>query len=307
MAHHFTSYTMQVSHMRQKFYWVATFLWVFSCFAEYRYDLSVCMIFRDEAPYLKEWIEFHRLVGVEHFYLCSHNSKDNYKEILKPYIKQGIVELKEIRDMNDHVVKFNKVQCGFYSKCLKKMRNVSKWVAFIDSDEFLFPVQEFSLVKLLKSYEQFGGVAANWQFFGTSFIGNLPPGQLLIEHLIHCAPLNFEENKHIKSIVQPIYTSHFINPHFAIYFPGYYQVNTDKQEFKDHKSPYVQVDQLRINHYWTRDEHYFWNFKVPRQNQFWGKLQAERANEMLTLFNQETDFTIQRFVPKLKKKMKGVE
>jgi hypothetical protein len=25
--------------------------------------LSICAIFKDEAPYLPEWIEFHRLVG----------------------------------------------------------------------------------------------------------------------------------------------------------------------------------------------------------------------------------------------------
>lgn len=34
----------------------------------YSVYLAVCAIFRDEAPYLAEWIEFHRLVGVEHFY-----------------------------------------------------------------------------------------------------------------------------------------------------------------------------------------------------------------------------------------------
>ena len=31
--------------------------------------LSICAVYRDEGPYLREWIEFHRLVGVERFYL----------------------------------------------------------------------------------------------------------------------------------------------------------------------------------------------------------------------------------------------
>ena len=39
--------------------------------------LSICAIYRDEAPYLVEWIEFHRLVGVEHFYLY-----DGFKRLL---------------------------------------------------------------------------------------------------------------------------------------------------------------------------------------------------------------------------------
>jgi hypothetical protein len=60
---------------------------------EYKYDLAICAIFQDEAPYLKEWIEFHRLVGVEHFYLYNHRSRDHYQEVLKPYILSGLVEL----------------------------------------------------------------------------------------------------------------------------------------------------------------------------------------------------------------------
>ena len=33
------------------------------------YDLAVVAIFKDEAPYLKEWLDYHLAAGVEHFYL----------------------------------------------------------------------------------------------------------------------------------------------------------------------------------------------------------------------------------------------
>ena len=33
------------------------------------YDLAVVAIFKDEARYLKEWLDYHLLAGVEHFYL----------------------------------------------------------------------------------------------------------------------------------------------------------------------------------------------------------------------------------------------
>ena len=58
-----------------------------------QYKVSVCAIFKNEAPYLKEWIEFNRIVGVEHFYLYNNNSEDNYEEIIAPYIKKGLVTL----------------------------------------------------------------------------------------------------------------------------------------------------------------------------------------------------------------------
>src|ERR1700733_4250019 len=60
---------------------------------KFKYQLAICAIFRDEAPYLKEWIEFHKLVGVEHFYLYNNCSEDDYSAVLQTYIDQEEVEL----------------------------------------------------------------------------------------------------------------------------------------------------------------------------------------------------------------------
>ncbi|MGC1878452.1 MAG: glycosyltransferase family 92 protein [Rhabdochlamydiaceae bacterium] len=46
----------------------------------YDFEVSVATIFRDEARFLKEWIEFHKLIRVEHFYLYNHRSQDNLKK-----------------------------------------------------------------------------------------------------------------------------------------------------------------------------------------------------------------------------------
>ena len=48
---------------------------------EAKYNVSICAIFKNEALYLKEWIEFHRIVGIEHFYMYNNNSEDNFREI----------------------------------------------------------------------------------------------------------------------------------------------------------------------------------------------------------------------------------
>ncbi len=34
-----------------------------------KYYFSICAIFKDESLSIKEWIEYHKLIGVEHFYL----------------------------------------------------------------------------------------------------------------------------------------------------------------------------------------------------------------------------------------------
>ena len=65
-------------------------------FAEERldkYTLSICAIFSNESPFLNEWIEYHRLVGVDHFYLFNNGSNDDYLNCLTPYLEKGMITL----------------------------------------------------------------------------------------------------------------------------------------------------------------------------------------------------------------------
>lgn len=268
------------------------------CEAEYKYNLAICAIFQDEAPYLKEWIEFHRLMGVEHFYLYNHRSRDHYKKVLRPYITSGLVELIDKPKVANRIKVFNRLQCKCYTDCLIQARGVSKWIAFIDIDEYLFPVYRDNLPDVLKEYEDFGGLYANWRIFGTSYIRKIPKEQLLIESLTLCTPKSFPANHYVKSIVRPEHASHFPNPHHPVYFAGYYQVNTDKIPFEGpFLSSYVQTNKLRINHYWTRDEDFLYRIKIPRQKKWGGN---PNAQEITQGTNIEKDETILRFVPDLK-------
>jgi hypothetical protein len=118
--------------------------------------LAVCSMFRDEAPYLKEWIEFHLSEGVEHFYLYDDNSSDDYLSVLKPFIDLGVVSL----EMGG-----GRHQVQIYNDCLSRMRG--RWVAFLDVDEFLFDTQEASLKTLLQTHESNAAVIVFWKLFGS--------------------------------------------------------------------------------------------------------------------------------------------
>ena len=54
-----------------------------------RVYLAACTIYRDDADYLGEWIEFHRLVGVERFVLYDNGSTDDHLDVLAPYLEEG--------------------------------------------------------------------------------------------------------------------------------------------------------------------------------------------------------------------------
>ena len=55
--------------------------------------MGIATMFYNEAPYLKEWIEYHRLAGVDHFWMYNNNSTDHWQEVLQPYIAEKLVEV----------------------------------------------------------------------------------------------------------------------------------------------------------------------------------------------------------------------
>ncbi len=266
----------------------------------YEHEIAICAIFKDEGPYLKEWLEFHKLVGVQHFYLYDHGSTDCYLEALKPYIDKGEVSLYHTNTCQDE--HFNRLQCQTYTDTAKNLAGVVKWIAFLDIDEFLFPIEKFYLQDVLKNYEDCIGIGVNWQMFGTSYIEKIPEDKLLIETLVRCAPKNYISNFHVKSISRPEHILFFIDPHTPIYESGL-RVNSDKIPFSGAFSPYVQIDTLCINHYWTRDTYYLRNYKIPRREK-WGE-PAENIWKINEEINQKRNLKIIKYVPFLRKNLWG--
>jgi hypothetical protein len=275
----------------------------------YTYDLALCMIFHNEALYLKEWLEFHKLVGVQHFYLYNNASTDNFRKILEPYLANCEVELIDwpaelppelAQQPWDH-----QWQLPAYNDALERARTVVQWLGFLDADEFLFPVQTNNLVTFLAGYKKYGGVCINWQCFGTSGIKTLDPHKCLIEQFLFKAPASFSKHKSIKSIVQTRYAHAMQSVHTATYLPGYFHVTTHKRAFTTSQSPSTEIDKARINHYWSRDEDYFYQVKIPRRARVGDSPQA--CIDRMAVSNYTKDTTILRFVPALRTRLKKGE
>jgi hypothetical protein len=250
--------------------------------ADTKYTLSILTIFQNEAPYLKEWIDFHRSVGIEHFYLINHLSTDNFKDILQPYMDQDIVELFQCTENNPS--DWNGTQVRAYDALLPKLQDETKWVAILDTDEFLFAYEEKDLKQFLKSYEnnQIGGIYVFWQCYGTSFQRKIPSNKSLIESLILKAPTDYELNKYGKSIVRPD-RCESLGIHVCGYKPGYHDIKANGEAYDGtsfHASyekvitQTIDISQIRINHYWTRDENYFRKNKIPRYRKWRNEIEA---------------------------------
>lgn len=121
---------------------------------------SICAIMRDEGCYLMEWLEFHKLVGVERFYLYNNNSVDNTQDIVIPYIQTGEVIF--------HDWPIHPGQISAYEHCLKHYGRESEWMAFIDLDEFLFATEKNDIREVLEEFKDYPAVVVNWLCFGSS-------------------------------------------------------------------------------------------------------------------------------------------
>lgn len=269
--------------------------------AKHDYKISAAAIFKNEGRFLREWIEYHRLIGVEHFYLYNNGSSDHFMQVLAPYITVGIVELIDWSKTYATTPEWTKIQCDAYKDAIRRSKHETKWLAILDIDEFIVPVKDDKLYHVLKEFEEFGGVCVNWQLYGTSHVSRLQRNELMIEKLLYKAEANYGENGFVKSIVRPSKVRDITDPHYVHYKHGYYQVNTNKVQTACAISAEILTDKLRINHYWTKDEDFFQKVKIGRrENWTEGYINIMRRAENL---NQVHDDIILRFVPRLRKRM----
>ena len=159
----------------------------------FKHYLSVCAEAKNEGIYFKEWLEYHMLIGVEKFYIYDNESNDNTREILEPYIKKGIVEY--------HFVPGRGHQRAVYKDCVRRHKYDTKWLAFIDLDEFFVPVETETIPEFLKKLSgNVSQLTIRWLPFGSSGHKTRPEG-LVIENFQHRAKRPYELIG--KSIVNP--------------------------------------------------------------------------------------------------------
>jgi len=184
------------------------------------YFLTVCAVVKNECPYLLEWIAFHKLVGVEHFYIYDNGSTDGTLELLKTLSKKGIVSLHDWR----YIVP---IQLQAYQDCLNSHRLDSEWIAYIDVDEFLYSTSYPDLKEFIKSVTFFstyniGAIAAHWYLFGSNGHTEKTDG-LVIERFTR---RQSDANLHVKSIVRTDATlSVGKDPHSFYFVDGFTAVN----------------------------------------------------------------------------------
>ena len=144
----------------------------------YEHEVGICLIFRNEARFLKEWIEYYLMIGIDHFWLYDNNSEDNFREVLEPYISRGIVTL------IDWPQKF--AQQAAYRDCHRRTKHSVHWMGYIDADEFVNLHKENNFKDFLRHFRHYPSVNLHWRDFGTS--GHLKEEGLCTERYVAAWP-----------------------------------------------------------------------------------------------------------------------
>ena len=207
------------------------------------YYLTCCAIAKNEGEYFIEWIEYHKNLGVEKFYIYDNESSDNTKEILAPYIKSGIVDYTYLAGL--------KQQLPAYNHCIEKHRLEAYWIAFIDLDEFIVPQKDKNIPDFLKRFESFAAIEINWLIYGSGGAKKREIGSVMERFKCHSVPTNVL-NRHVKNIVNPRRIVSMVGSHEAVKLSGCTVDSHGKPIKKFFRNRQPQHDVIRINHYATK-------------------------------------------------------
>jgi hypothetical protein len=213
--------------------------------------LAVCAIFKDEASYLAEWVAFHRLVGVDQFYLYDNGSTDDWLDPLTPHIESGVVQVTPWRHPPRHA------QLSAYRHCLRHRRGQPRWLAFIDIDEFLFSPTGRSVPEVLTELERFPGVVAAWRVYGTGGWKDRPKGLVTESYLLRAAEHHWL-SAYGKPVVDPGRTLSFFDSPHCFYHCKRGRPWIQEPPVDEAGNAFTGIcataDVLRINHYYAKSE-----------------------------------------------------
>ena len=274
----------------------------------FSYELGIVTMFQNEANYLKEWVEYHHMLGVDHFLLYNDRSTDHWQEVLEPYIQAKLVEVIDHHALPETAL-FPGWQTAAYKDGLRRSQGNTKWLAFIDVDEFILPKKNSTIPKCLNEfYSSASAVFICWRNFGTGGL-YLERGEPILRHLTTTSDPLHPRNSSGKSIVrvdevdiEEVWSPHqLVLKEGAQYYNGsgipLYFKGSDLQVDLQHTSEFIQ-----INHYAMRDENFYQQSRLPKAQ---AKEYAELAllQEHYQSFNQMQDLQMVEFLKQNHRRM----
>jgi hypothetical protein len=156
----------------------------------------LCAIVKNEAPYLVEWVAYHRMIGFDLIAIYENDSTDETAQLLDRMHRIGVI--------NAHVPWPSVAaspQLLAYHDAVRACP--ADWLMFLDADEFLMLKPGRCVNDFIASFpSDVGCIGVNWRVFGSSGEKVFSPRPVM-ERFRLAARAEAAVNRHVKSLLRP--------------------------------------------------------------------------------------------------------
>jgi len=233
------------------------------------YETAVCLITKDENDYLEEWVRHHLSVGFDHLFIYDNSSKIPVKKTI-----EGIegIDYNRITVESMPSRKDTPIQYFCYNKFLRDHGRLCKYVAFIDTDEFIDIRDSPSVKALLPRYTEnhcFGALHLNWELYDADN-QILKENGTLFERFKSVSV--YKKVPYLGKIIARVSRIRTMHLHHCDFYEGSVTLNTQGNPFRPQKNwendggiPVEENEIAVVRHYFTKSLEE-WVYKVLRGN-----------------------------------------
>lgn len=218
--------------------------------------ICVVAILKDEEPFLDEWLLYHKMLGIDHFFLYDDHPDLPLHNFLSPH--HDYVTVIPWHGLDKSFQGRNN-QTKAYCHARDNHIQPYKWATFIDGDEFVVLRKKNNIPEFLSDFDDVSAVTLNWHVFGHNGFYDDPPG-LITSQLVRRM---FLPNKNVKTFTRVKAIATITSPHFCRLQYGL-MVDANHKPFTDVLYE-GRTDAAHINHYQCRSFKRWMN-RVERGN-----------------------------------------
>lgn len=141
-----------------------------------------CM--KNEAPYIVEWVAYHRAMGVDNFLIYTNGCEDGTTEILDRLQEMGVLQHRNNDDWKGNSPQQYALNSALEEPVIKQ----AEWIIHIDVDEFMnVRCGNGTLQDFIAAVPDATNVAMTWRMFGHNGVTKLS-NEFVIDQFDTCAP-----------------------------------------------------------------------------------------------------------------------
>lgn len=200
--------------------------------------VSICAVLGEE-PYLLEWIAYHRVVGIGHFFLYGPEEHAQ-AELLRKLASRGLLT---------YSTSAKETPSSIYNDALAHFGSRTAWMALLNTNEFLVPNQSYAIPEVLERYDFANGIGINGKLFDT-YTHAPSTDSLFIERHTTCAHPDFPHHQYVHPVVRPSFVQEMQGT--KVILKEGVMVNADGEVLRPEQSaftPRVTHEHLQCNRY----------------------------------------------------------